>query len=189
MAPSSSGALPPIRRASQRRLLSRRKAHRDRTGERSRALVGPASSERHDALPTCRRGAAPRTRAAQPEARRGHERDPVQTDVQLKSRGLLPTIVVSTTGGNMAIDTQRGVALADSLAQTGFRGEIIHPAHPSYEEARKVHNAMIQKQPALIARCVDAADVMKTIEFAQTNAGFHHPAQRNIDFLFADCQN
>jgi FAD/FMN-containing dehydrogenase len=47
-----------------------------------------------------------------------------------------------------------------------IRGDIIQPGDPQYEMARKVYNAMIDKHPALIVRCVDAADVSSAIEFA-----------------------
>ncbi len=40
-----------------------------------------------------------------------------------------------------------------------FRGELITPADAAYDGARKVYNAMIDKRPALIARCADVADV------------------------------
>jgi len=34
-----------------------------------------------------------------------------------------------------------------------LRGQVIGPADPDYEIARKVHNGMIDKRPAVIARC------------------------------------
>ncbi len=45
------------------------------------------------------------------------------------------------------------------------RGDIIQPGDPQYEMARKVYNAMIDKHPALIVRCVDAADVSSAVVF------------------------
>lgn len=42
-------------------------------------------------------------------------------------------------------------------------GNLILPDDPSYNEARKVYNAMINKHPALIARCVDTADVISAV--------------------------
>jgi FAD/FMN-containing dehydrogenase len=50
-----------------------------------------------------------------------------------------------------------------------FRGEIIQPGDASYDSARKVYNAMIDKRPALIARCVDVADVMAAVDFGRAN--------------------
>jgi len=50
-----------------------------------------------------------------------------------------------------------------------FRGEIISPSDSGYDTARKVYNAMIEKRPAIIARCTDVADVMAAVEFAREN--------------------
>src|SRR5438876_5053839 len=50
-----------------------------------------------------------------------------------------------------------------------LRGELIQPQDASYEEARKVYNAMIDKHPALIARCVDGADVIRAVNFGREN--------------------
>src|SRR5712692_4859924 len=41
-----------------------------------------------------------------------------------------------------------------------LRGEIIQPADPAYDSARRVYNGMIDKRPALIAKCADVADVI-----------------------------
>ncbi len=48
-----------------------------------------------------------------------------------------------------------------------FRGELIQAGDPSYDEARAVYNAMIDKRPALIAQCVDVADVITAVNFAR----------------------
>ena len=48
-----------------------------------------------------------------------------------------------------------------------FRGELITPSDAGYDAARKVYNGMIDKRPALIARCVDAADVIAGVNFAR----------------------
>ncbi len=50
-----------------------------------------------------------------------------------------------------------------------FRGELIEPQDPTYEEASKVYNAMIHRHPALIARCRDVADVISAVNFARDN--------------------
>jgi FAD/FMN-containing dehydrogenase len=49
----------------------------------------------------------------------------------------------------------------------GMRGVLIQPDDPSYDAARKVYNAMIDRRPALIARCADAGDVMLAIKYAR----------------------
>jgi FAD/FMN-containing dehydrogenase len=48
-----------------------------------------------------------------------------------------------------------------------FRGEIVQPGDPGYDEARALYNGMIDKRPALIARCADVADVIATVNFAR----------------------
>ena len=50
---------------------------------------------------------------------------------------------------------------------TAFRGDIIGPDDANYDDARRVYNGMIDKHPALIARCVDVADVIATVNLAR----------------------
>lgn len=50
-----------------------------------------------------------------------------------------------------------------------LRGAIVQPGDSEYETARRVYNGMIDKRPAYIVRCVDAADVIATVNFARTN--------------------
>ena len=50
-----------------------------------------------------------------------------------------------------------------------LRGELIQPSHARYDEARKVYNAMIDRRPALIARCADVADVIYAVNFGRDN--------------------
>lgn len=50
-----------------------------------------------------------------------------------------------------------------------LRGGLIGPSDPAYDEARKVYNGMIDKHPALIARCVDVADVISSVNFGRDN--------------------
>ncbi|MFN3323316.1 MAG: FAD-binding oxidoreductase [Bryobacteraceae bacterium] len=50
-----------------------------------------------------------------------------------------------------------------------LRGDLITPEDSAYESARKVYNGMIDRRPRLIVRCVDAADVMASVNFARDN--------------------
>jgi hypothetical protein len=44
-------------------------------------------------------------------------------------------------------------------------GPVFTPDSPGYDEARTVHNAMIDRRPAVIARCADADDVVRSVRF------------------------
>src|SRR5215471_19640719 len=62
------------------------------------------------------------------------------------------------------------VALEETAVQelaSRMRGELLRPGDAGYEQARQVYNAMINKHPALIARCVDVADVIAAVNFAR----------------------
>jgi FAD/FMN-containing dehydrogenase len=50
---------------------------------------------------------------------------------------------------------------------SNVRGEILTPGSDGYDEARSVHNAMIDRRPAQIARCRDVADVIAVVNFAR----------------------
>ena len=64
------------------------------------------------------------------------------------------------------------VTLDDAIVQpfkAAMRGQLFQPGNDGYEEARRVYNGMIDKHPALIARCADVADVIAAVNFARTN--------------------
>jgi FAD/FMN-containing dehydrogenase len=56
--------------------------------------------------------------------------------------------------------------LASALAER-LTGEVIAPEHAEYDAARRVWNGMIDKRPALIARCAGADDVSAAVRFAR----------------------
>ena len=51
----------------------------------------------------------------------------------------------------------------------GFQGRLIGPEDGDYEQARTVYNAMIDRRPALIARCAGVQDVADTVAFARAH--------------------
>jgi FAD/FMN-containing dehydrogenase len=88
----------------------------------------------------------------------------------------------------MAIEQSRGASVAapdldvDGL-RARLRGPVIRPGDSEYDAARAVYNGMIDKRPALIARCVDVADVIASVNFGRETGltvairgGGHHGA-------------
>ncbi|MCX4912520.1 FAD-binding oxidoreductase [Streptomyces sp. NBC_00687] len=66
---------------------------------------------------------------------------------------------------------------------SGFEGQLIGPDDSGYDEARVVYNGMIDRRPALVARCTGPEDVARVIGFARDHAlplavrgGGHHGA-------------
>jgi FAD/FMN-containing dehydrogenase len=56
---------------------------------------------------------------------------------------------------------------AVSQFKSSLRGELLGQGDAGYDAARKIYNGMIDKRPALIARCVDVADVISCVHFAR----------------------
>ncbi len=64
-----------------------------------------------------------------------------------------------------------------------LQGDVLEPGDPEYEQARLCFNLLIDRRPAVIARCVDADDVAAALAFGQENGleiavrgGGHNPA-------------
>ena len=49
----------------------------------------------------------------------------------------------------------------------GLRGPLLQPGDAGYDAARTIDNAMIDRRPALIARCAGVADVLAAVRFAR----------------------
>ncbi|MFJ3900139.1 FAD-binding oxidoreductase [Streptomyces sp. NPDC090025] len=69
---------------------------------------------------------------------------------------------MSGTGG---IGGAGGTAVAD--LRELLRGEVIGPADSGYDEARALYNAMIDRRPAVVARCADTTDVRAALRYAR----------------------
>lgn len=50
-----------------------------------------------------------------------------------------------------------------------MRGKVLTPEDAGYDDARTIWNAMIDRRPALIARCTGVADIMSSVKFARDN--------------------
>ena len=55
--------------------------------------------------------------------------------------------------------TTAAMSVSDDLA-VSFGGRLLQPGDDGYDEARQLHNGMIDKRPALIAQCQTTADVV-----------------------------
>lgn len=50
---------------------------------------------------------------------------------------------------------------------TDFQGDLLSPGDAGYDEARQIWNAMIDRKPALIARCRSPEDVVQAVKWAR----------------------
>jgi FAD/FMN-containing dehydrogenase len=49
----------------------------------------------------------------------------------------------------------------------GFTGRLLRPGDEGYEEARRIYNGLIDRKPALVARCRGEADIAAAVRFAR----------------------
>ena len=73
-----------------------------------------------------------------------------------------------------------------SLAPT-FSGVLLRPDDDGYDDARRIHNGLIDKRPGLIARCRGTADIVAAVELARDSGlevsvrgGGHNVAGRAV---------
>jgi FAD/FMN-containing dehydrogenase len=66
---------------------------------------------------------------------------------------------------------ERSIAVPDGAAVTrlrrGFHGQVLLPDQDGYHSARRVWNAMVDRRPAVIARCASPADVAAAVRFGR----------------------
>jgi FAD/FMN-containing dehydrogenase len=74
----------------------------------------------------------------------------------------------------------------ESLARD-FSGDLLRPNDEGYDDARRVHNALVDKRPALIARCLTTADIVAVLAFGRdegfeisVRGGGHNVAGRAV---------
>src|SRR5688572_22152655 len=72
--------------------------------------------------------------------------------------------IVTLTGADAAL----GETVVERFGG-GLRGELLRPDGTDYAEARRVWNGLIDKHPALIARCAGVGDVIDSVNFAREN--------------------
>src|SRR4051812_31050248 len=74
---------------------------------------------------------------------------------------------------NKRTGRDRGMATSSSINEAAtrlagtFSGQLLEPEALGYDEARKVHNGLVDKRPALIARCLGVADVVDAVLVAR----------------------
>jgi hypothetical protein len=71
------------------------------------------------------------------------------------------TAVTSNDGAEVVLSANR---IAQHRAE--FRGPLLLRGDPGYDDARRIHNGMIDRRPALIVRCAGTADVIRAVRLA-----------------------
>src|SRR5690606_11409536 len=160
---------------------------RDRTGEASHShLIRPPSPAPAPPSGTSGRSAHARVagpRAVRPAPRPGRFRKRTVKSVRYgRDPGFRHAAAGSRSGslgsgpeGEMAGD-RGGVRVAtrtlDDEAVRDFesrlRGRLVRPSDADYDRVRAVWNGMIDKRPALVARCAGTADVIEAVRFARS---------------------
>src|SRR4051794_13001852 len=72
--------------------------------------------------------------------------------------------MAATNGGFAMVDESDVSALRARL-----RAPLVQAGEGGYDEARALFNAMVDRQPALVARCHGAADVIAAVNFARNH--------------------
>jgi FAD/FMN-containing dehydrogenase len=86
----------------------------------------------------------------------------VAEQVDFKKEAAMTSVkIANLDGGSTTLSAEKVAALEGAL-----RGDLLTPGAKGYDEARTIWNAMIDRRPALVARCTGAADVATAVKFA-----------------------
>jgi hypothetical protein len=66
-----------------------------------------------------------------------------------------------------AVLDQRSVSALAKELRRSFSGDVLTPGEVAYDDARTIWNAMVDKKPALIARCTNGPDVAASVNLAR----------------------
>lgn len=75
--------------------------------------------------------------------------------------------IAAVSRDGQAIELEAG---AVSSLRAGMRGPVLLAGDPGYDETRAIWNAMIDRRPALIARCIGVSDVIACVRFAREHS-------------------
>lgn len=75
---------------------------------------------------------------------------------------------MTTTLHDHTLDPASTEVMVEEL-RAALRGEVITPADPGFDEARRVWNGLVDHRPAVIARCTGTADVIEAVRVARTH--------------------
>src|SRR5215475_2743658 len=83
--------------------------------------------------------------------------------------------------------SESSIAQAISAIAGTFSGLLLQPGDAGYDAARRVHNGMVDKRPALVAQCRGVADVIDAVKLARSlslelsvRGGGHNVAGRAV---------
>ena len=63
------------------------------------------------------------------------------------------------------------MSIATTLSElaASFSGQLLRPSDNGYEDARRVHNGLVDKRPAVVARCRGVADIVDAVKLAKAS--------------------
>ena len=83
-------------------------------------------------------------------------------------------VTIRTLDGSIKSIPQDMVA----ALQGKLRGGVVLPGEDGYDAARSIWNAMVDRRPGIVVRCLGAADVIEVIKLARVAAVLFRRAAR-----------